>query len=330
MESISKGAIWVWVEHQNGLERPVVHELLSQGRKIADSLQRPLWAVSIGNGTEGLAQRLQGHPDGILLLEGEAFERFVPELYAAALSKQAALDQPFLILSSCGLRAMDLMARVSVRLRAAIISEVTALWVEGGGTLKAVRPVHGGKAYMEMEARGEPPFIAAARPRAFSKEAGSKEAEVRRVQIQLEDPPRASRWLESMERPSKGADLQEASVVVSGGRGMGGAEAFGLLEELAELLGGAVGASRAVVDSRWRPHDEQVGKSGKTVSPELYMAFGISGAVHHVMGMDTSKYVVAVNSDPNALIFNHADYGVVEDVSLFIPALLKELKAIKG
>jgi electron transfer flavoprotein alpha subunit len=130
--------------------------------------------------------------------------------------------------------------------------------------------------------------------------------------------------------PSRKVDLQEADCIICGGRGMKGAEEFQLLEEIAVLMGGRVGASRAVVDSKWRDYDDQIGKSGKTVSPKLYMGCGLSGALHHIMGMDTSKVIVAINKDPNAPIFQYADYGVIEDLFNILPALKEELKIAKG
>jgi electron transfer flavoprotein alpha subunit len=166
------------------------------------------------------------------------------------------------------------------------------------------------------------------RPNSFSVEKRGLSGEIVEEQVEITLDPRL-RTVSIEKNLSRKVDLQEADFIICGGRGMKGAEEFQLLEEIAGLMGGRVGASRAVVDSKWRDYDDQIGKSGKTVSPKLYIGCGVSGALHHIMGMDTSKVIVAINKDPNAPIFQHADYGITEDLFNVLPALKEELKIVK-
>lgn len=324
---MERGGIWVWTEHHEGAERPVVHELLSRARQLADRFGKELVALIAGNNAEKASARIKGHPDTILLLEGDP--SWAPESshYLAALEGLCRRLEPSLILAPNTVRTMDWMPALAARLQRGMVSEVTALELTEDARARVTRPIHGGRFLVELEAEGPPPHLVAVRPRAFARVPGEREGRLEKLPVEAAEGTRAPEPLERSAQAAEGPDLAEASIVVAGGRGMGGPDGFSMLEELARLLGGAVGASRSVVDSGWRPASEQVGKSGKTVSADLYMAFGISGAVHHVMGMDTSRTVVAVNRDPNALIFQHSDYGVVDDIQEFLPMLIRQLKA---
>jgi electron transfer flavoprotein alpha subunit len=324
-----EGAVWVVVEHEGGQEKPVAHELLSEARKVADSLRRELHAIVLCREPGDLGKRLTGHPDRVVFLQSPFLAEYSADGYTAALHSAWQQRKPTLILSSSSLRAMDFMPKLACRLDTGMVSEATALSVTEGGSIRVRRPTYGGRFYLEVEPNRSPPWIVAARPRAFARTDGDRQAEIEMVAVGIQDSDIRARTMERVSRQGAAMDLTEASVVVTGGRGMKGPEHFGLLGKLADLLGGAVGASRAVVDSKWRPPDEQVGKSGRVVSPSLYMAFGVSGAVHHIMGMDTSKFVVAVNNDPKALIFNYADYGIVDDLFQILPELIKAIRSAK-
>lgn len=322
---MEKGGIWVWVEHSDGLERAVVHELLGKARELADSTGRELVALAAGFKAHEAAARIQGCPDLIMLLEAK--ESIQPEApaYIKGLERLCREFSPFILMAPSTFRSMQWMPGMAAGLGVSMVSEVTGLELQEGEKLLVRRPIHGGKFLVELEPCAPPPHLLAVRPRAFSRMQANQKARVKKLEVEEHTGP--VQLLEVSEDSGSGPELTEAAVVVAGGRGMGEPESFHLLEELAGLLGGAVGASRSVVDSGWRPASQQVGKSGKTVSPDLYMAFGISGAIHHIMGMDSSRVVVAVNKDPNALIFQHADYGVVEDLKDFLPALIQELKS---
>ena len=208
-------------------------------------------------------------------------------------------------------------------------SNITGLTLENGELIPQ-RPIHGGRVLARLKFLSARPMILSVRPKAFCLLQGDRQAKVERIQPALKPHLIRTRVMDRSLHQGERIELTEADVVISGGRGMKRPENFSLLENLAGLLKGAVGASRAVVDSQWRPQEEQVGKSGKTVSPDLYIACGISGAIHHIMGMDTSKVVVAINQDANALIFEYSDYGIVDDLFQVIPALIEEIKKKNG
>lgn len=322
---MEKGGIWVWVEHSEGLERAVVHELLGKARELAHRTGRQVGALVAGFKADEAAGRIQGNPDLILVLEAKGSPQPEAPAYIHALEELCRRFSPFILMAPSTFRSLQWMPGLAVALKTGMVSEVIGLELQDGEKLLVRRPVHGGRFLVELESCAPPPYLLAVRPRAFSPIKGSHPTRMERLQV--EESRGLLEVLESLQDSGSGPELTEAAVVVAGGRGVGGPENFSMLEELAGLLGGAVGASRSVVDSGWRPASQQVGKSGKTVSPDLYMAFGISGAIHHIMGMDSSRVVVAVNRDPNALIFKHADYGVVEDLQELLPALIQELKA---
>ncbi len=222
--------------------------------------------------------------------------------------------------------ARDLAPHVAVKLDAGTAMDCVALNVDGG-ELIATRPVYAGKALIDVKVNGDKK-IYTIRPNTFTLgEANDANAEVNVKEVGDVD---LSVKVTELKQSSGKLDVAEASIIVSGGRGMGGPENYAMLEELAELLGGAVGASRAAVDAGWRPHSDQVGQTGKTVSPNLYIAVGISGAIQHLAGMRTSKYIVAINKDPEAPIFQVADYGITGDLFEVVPALIEEVKKVKN
>jgi len=229
--------------------------------------------------------------------------------------------EPRAILASAGANGLEIMPRLAAHLRAGYAGSVVDLRWEGD-QLAARRPVYGGRAYEEVVFLRTPALVTVI-PGALSAPGESDTAE----SVTVDAPPIPGPVVvEQKTTAATGKNVSEASRVVAGGRGMGAADNFKLIEELADALGAAVGASRAVVDAGWRPHDEQVGKSGKTICPELYIACGISGAIHHVLGMNTAKVVVAINTDPEAPIFENADYGLVGDALQVVPALTQAIK----
>jgi electron transfer flavoprotein alpha subunit len=221
----------------------------------------------------------------------------------------------------------DIAPRVAVRLGAGLASDCIALRAEGTNVL-ATRPVFAGKALLDVRVT-TPVNVFTLRPNVFEAAVGGAEASVEQRVAAL-DPADLVTAVEEVKIAAGRPDVTEAEIIVSGGRGMKGPEHFHLIEALADALGGGVGASRAVVDAGWRPHDEQVGQTGKTVSPTLYIACGISGAVQHLAGMSSSKFIVAINKDKDAPIFQVADYGIVGDVFAVLPALTAELKKVAG
>lgn len=282
----------------------------------------------LGSATEDLKK---SEADKIVTVESPALGSYSGDGYCRAVVEQLDSLTPAVILMAHSAMGKDLMPRVAAALKAGLVSDATALHCEDG-KFGATKPVFAGKAYLKTTAESSP-FMATLRPNNFETREGSCDA-VTAGQTSLSTDELKAVVAEVIESAGGRVPLQEASVVVSGGRGLKGPEHFHLVEELAAAFGdgaAAVGASRAVVDAGWREHREQVGQTGKVVAPTLYIACGISGAIQHLAGMRTSRYIVAINKDPEAPIFKVADYGIVGDVFEVLPPLTEAIKkAVAG
>jgi electron transfer flavoprotein alpha subunit len=233
-------------------------------------------------------------------------------------------ESPAVVVLGASTQGKDLAARLAARLNAGLAQDCIAVRTEGG-SIVATRPMYGGKVIAEVALSGSPQIVAI-RPNAMAIVESAKDGAVEKVDA---DPGESKLTFVEKKLEAEKVELTEADIIVSGGRGMGGDD-YSLIEELAGLLGGAVGASRSAVDEGWRPHSDQVGQTGKVVSPNLYIACGISGAIQHLAGMSSSKVIVAVNKDPEAPIFSKADYGVVGDLFDLIPQITDEVRKVKG
>ncbi|MFO8083580.1 MAG: electron transfer flavoprotein subunit alpha/FixB family protein, partial [Desulfobacterales bacterium] len=262
--------------------------------------------------------------DLIVVVDHPLLKDFLVDIYTDAASQVIEAEQPEIIITGATSIGKDLCARLSARLDAAVATDCVALHIQKN-QCKVTRPMYGGKVFAEVILEGFPKIIGI-RPNAMGTALNASKAVVEKFDPQLQEGK--MKFLEKTMDTGK-VELTEADVVVSGGRGMGGSD-FTIIEELASVLGGAVGASRSAVDEGWRPHSDQVGQTGKTVSPGLYIACGISGAIQHLAGMSSSKVIVAINKDPDAPIFSKADYGVVEDLFEIIPAITHEIKKSRG
>ena len=321
-----ESGIWVAVEHDGGEPRSVSLEILSGARSIADRLGLELIALFLGYQIEGAAQKLQGFPDKIILAEDPLLAHYSSDGYVTVIAELAQKRKPLAIFGGATLTGRDFLPRLAARLGTGIASEVTSIEIGEDDSIRTTRPIHGGRVLVDLHCPDCMPRVISIRPRTFQISVDSRDAKIEKISPGLDPGQIRVEHIESVMGEGDAIDLTEADVVVAGGRGMKGPEHFHLLERLAGLLGGVVGTSRSVVDSKWRPQEEQVGKSGKTVNPGLYIACGISGAVHHIMGMDTSKVVVAINQDPRAPIFNYADYGIVDDLFRVLPVVIDELE----
>jgi electron transfer flavoprotein alpha subunit len=257
-----------------------------------------------------------------------AGERYSPMAFVSALAKKVESDKPDLVLLGATLNGRDLGARLAARLGRAYAADVTGVRPEGNA-LEVDKPMYAGKVRAKL--RVDLPAVVSVRPGALTLKGGADAP----LQVEKIDADGSAEMLtfvklEGTASAAKRVSLSEARVIVSGGRGLKGPENWHLVEELADALGGAVGASRAVTDAGWRPNEEQVGQTGKTVTPDLYIALGISGAIQHLAGMTSSKVIVAVNKDPDADIFKIADYGVVADVFEFVPAFTDAVKKARA
>jgi electron transfer flavoprotein alpha subunit len=318
-------------EFRDGAFRRVSWEVASEGKRLADALGEPLAAIALGDGVAAAAPDL-GHygVEKVYVIDDPQLKDYLAETYVPAAAEVLQTLQPKIVLTAASADSKDLSARLAARLGAGLATDCTALQIEAGA-LKVKRPVFAGKAFAWYEwAAGAWPQMASCRPNVMACLPPDTAAQAAVEKVAGALPADIKTKVVDIERAVGRVPLTEAQVIVSGGRGMKGPEHFAILEELAKLLGGAVGASRAAVDSGWRPHRDQVGQTGKVVTPILYIACGISGAIQHLAGMGSSKYIVAVNKDPEAPIFTKADYGVVEDVFQFLPAFIEEVKKLKA
>jgi len=318
--------VFVVAEHADGKFRKMAYEVVSEGRRLADSLGKALTAIVVGSGIEDTASELGKYgADKILIADDPALKDYATDTYVDVLFDLVKENDPQVLLLSASMQGKDLAARLSARLNAGLAMECIDLRLEGSNLI-ATRPMYGGKVWAEVAIAGKPQ-MAAIRPNVMKVEEVQRAGVVEKVSVNIR--PARTRLLEKKLEATKKVDLTEADIIVSGGRGMGGPD-FSVLEELAELLGGAVGASRSAVDEGWRPQSDQVGQTGKVVSPSLYIACGISGAIQHIAGMGTSKCIVAINKDPEAPIFKKADYQIVEDLFKAVPAITAEIKKLKA
>ncbi len=323
--------ILIWAEVKDGGLRRASLEAVGAARQLADQGGYTVAAVLIGEASgEGVARLSEAGVARIYRVQGPEFTHFEPCRYTEAWQAVVDRSAPSLILMAATALGKDLSARLAARLRAPLATDCIAVEMGANG-LTATRPVYAGKLRAQVALNASPAPIVTLRPNVFplpEKQTG-KTAEV--IDLACEPSPGARRVVvhETAYATGEMPDVSEADIVVSGGRGMKGPENFALLEELAKLLGGAVGASRSAVDAGWMDHQHQVGQTGKTISPNLYIACGISGATQHLAGMSSSKCIVAINKDPEANIFKVADYGVVGDLFKVVPVMTAEIKKLK-
>ena len=324
------GAIWCVVEDdRQGNPKKVMAEVLGEAQRLAGPLggqPEAVWLTDTAT-PEGLKALGELGAKRIWLLQNAAFAPYRGEVWAPVLADLAAKESPQAILAAVSTRQRELMARLAARLSAGLSADSVALAVEGG-KLVATRPVYAGKLLAKM-AWAKAPCMATLRPNVFRPADPQAGAQAQVEQPQVSVPSAVMSFVERREEASTGLpELAEAEMVVSGGRGLKGPENFAILEDLAKVIGAAVGASRAAVDAGWRPHRFQIGQTGRTISPKLYLGFGISGAIQHLAGMRTSKVICAINKDPEAPIFKIADYGIVGDLFEVAPALAAEFKKL--
>jgi len=325
--------VLVFAERRGGELKRVTFEMLGVARRLAEASGGRVDVLAVGPGAAGCAANLAAYgADRVFACEGSFMETYAPEAYAAALAEAARKGEAEVVLVAATAMGRDLAPRAAARLGVGCLSDLVEIEAAPGGGLRGRRSVYSGKAIATVSIpAGIRPAVASLRPNVFpvpSAGAG-RFAEV----LPLESPVSESALRVRTVRVEKAAeqemDVAEAAIIVSGGRGLKAPENFSLVRDLAHALGGAVGASRAVVDAGWIAHAHQVGQTGKVVSPDLYVACGISGAIQHLAGMSSSKVIVAVNKDPEAPIFKVADYGIVGDVLEVLPKLTEEIRKLK-
>ncbi len=324
-------SVWVIADQRKGALRKPALEALSEGKRLADQLGTTMEAVIVGHNVEGLCNEIASYgADKVYLIDHEILENYNPPAYARAIGDLIKEKQPQIVLMGGTMTGRDLMPRIAARVGAGLAPDCIGLEIVDG-KLKALRPAIAGKVRVEIGYKSDIQ-MATLRPNVFERlePDTSKTANIEKVAFEPTDLDTKQKLVEFVSKETGRPELTEAEIIVSGGRGMKGPENFAMLEELADLLGAAVGASRAAVDAGWRPQSDQVGQTGKTVTPNLYIAVGISGAIQHLAGMSSSKYIVAINKDPDAPIFNVADFGVVGDLFKVVPLLIEEVKKAKA
>jgi len=321
--------ILAFAEQRNNKFKKSSFEVVRTARTIADQTDGEVIALVIGDQVQTIASELGGYgAQRVLAVQQPKLEKYSSTAYSKIIAEVLKKEQGSVVLLSATAMGKDCAPRVAVKLDAGMGSDCIVLKVEGENII-ATRPVYGGKALADIKINSAVKVFTL-RPNVFPAGISSGTAvRVEVVDIPLIDSDFTSLAVETIQASGK-LDVAEADIIVSGGRGLKAAENFKMIEDLAGAIGGAVGASRAVVDAGWRPHSEQVGQTGKTVSPSLYVAVAISGAIQHLAGMSSSKYIVAINKDKDAPIFQTADYGIVADAFEIVPALTQEINKLLG
>ncbi|MFZ5453457.1 MAG: FAD-binding protein [Thermodesulfobacteriota bacterium] len=327
---VPPGGVWVFAEQRHGVLEPVVKELLGEATRLAGELKAPVAAALLGEKVEHLVPELQAAgAQTVYLAEHPLLQEFLEELFAAALTEMARRFEPEIILAGATYAGRAFIPQVAANLKTGLTADCTAFAIEEEKRLLLqTRPAFGGNIMATIITPRTYPQMATARPGTFKPLAPGtgSDGQVVRVEFNPGDKKPRSRFLATVAEIKERVPLTGAEVIVAGGRGLKEAKNFKLLEELADLLGGAVGATRAAVDAGWISYPQQIGQTGKTVSPKLYFACGISGAAQHLVGMQSSDFIVAINKDPAAPIFQVANVGLVGDVLEIVPALIQEIK----
>jgi electron transfer flavoprotein alpha subunit len=319
--------ILVFGETRGGALKPITRELLTAANQLAQSGGAQVALALIGDGAAP-ADAKALPVARVYTAKHALLSSYSSQGYAVALDAVVRAADAGVVLFGATTLGRDLSARAAARTGAALFADCTELSMNNG-VLRVRRPVYSGKIYAEVEGVA-PVQMASIRPNVFPPLAGAGSAEVVEVPVEIDESHVRGRVRETVQTAGGTRDITEAEIIVAGGRSLKSAENFGLLEELAKTLGGSVGASRAAVDAGYQPHSTQVGQTGKVVNPKLYIAVGISGAIQHLVGMRTSKVIVAINKDENAPIFQKADYGIVGDLFEVVPKVTEEFKKLRG
>ena len=318
--------VLVYLEQRSGSIKKASYEAVKIGKEFADKLGYELEAITVGNEISGLDTTGGYGTKKVVHYKSADLELYSSSAYTDLVAEHAKESGADIVIFANTALGKDLAPRVGVKLEAGTAMDCIAFDISGEGIV-ATRPTYAGKALVDVKVNS-PVKVFTLRPNVFN--AGESSGDTSEVEVKDVREPNLSSKVVELKKSEGKLDVAEADIIVSGGRGLKGPENFNLVEELADALGAAVGASRAVVDAGWRPHGEQVGQTGKTVTPSLYVALGISGAIQHLAGMRSSKYIVAINKDKDAPIFQVADYGIAGDAFEVVPALIDELKKLKS
>lgn len=325
--------VFIFVEQVDGQINGVSYELIGKGRELATALETNVTAILLGYNVKSLEKNLASYgADRIITIDDKALEIYMNEPYTKALSEVVKAYKPEIMLFGATAIGRDLAPRLSARIHTGLTADCTSLNINDEGNLMMTRPAFGGNIMATIGCVNHRPQMATVRPGVMQRISVLSEPQYETEEFKVANLEESKNIeiVEILKKVSERMDIMDAKILVSGGRGMGNAENFKLLEELAEVLGGTVAASRASVDAGWQSKDCQVGQTGKTVRPNLYIACGISGAIQHLAGMEDSEIIIAINKDETAPIFEVADFGVVGDLFKIIPIFIEEIRKLKA
>lgn len=333
--------ILCFVEHRRGQIADTSLEALTACRELAEALTAgppEVEAVLIGSNVRSLAESLKGFASKVLLVQDPRLTNYFPEAYARALTQVIKMKAPQGVVAAGTEQGHDVLSRVAAALDLGLATVCSGFQFKAAGgsasglkqsQLKITRTIMGGSLLEDAQLLSSPVLLTI-EPHAFqAKPFETRAPEGEEIKVELSEKDFRVKFVEFVEMKREGVSLVDAKVVVGGGRGVGSAEGFSILEELASLLGGAVGVTRVVINNGWRPHSDQIGQTGVQIAPDLYIACGISGAIQHMVGCKGAKKIIAINKDPDAPIFSRADYGIVGDLHQVVPALIEEIKRLR-
>lgn len=326
--------VMVYAEHRHGSIEPVTFELLNKGRELAEKRNTHTAAVIIGKGMEDMAQELiYRGADKVIKADFDGLEHYISTSYANVMADIINKYKPEIVLAGSTTTGRALFPRVAVKVKTGLTADCTELEIdEKEGKLMQTRPAAGGSIMATIVCPKTRPQMSTVRHKVFKEfpRDDTRTGTIESFDVNESSMNMLTVFKEFVKDESQTVNLTEADIIVSGGRGMKSPDNFKLIEEMAQTIGGAVGASRPVIDEGWLPYSHQVGQTGKTVSPKIYIAVGISGAIQHLAGMKSSDVIIAINRDPNAPIFQVADFGIVGDLFEVVPLLIKKLKSLNG
>jgi electron transfer flavoprotein alpha subunit len=329
MDSQNYSGVWVFAEQRNGEIKSVSYELLAKGRDLADALETDLSAVCFGHGVGGIEQLIAHGADKVYNVDNPELADNQEDLFTQQLIELVRQHRPEIVLAGATALGRAFIPRVAAALPTGLSADCIDLDIDTDKRiLLQTKPTFGGNIMAVITCPEARPQMAMVRPHVFSRREpdGTRKGEIIKVDFNRERITSRTKIIEFIEEIAETVRIEEADVIVAGGRGLEKAENFEMVKELASALGGAVGSTRAAVDEGWLPYSHQIGQTGKTVCPRLYIAVGISGALQHTVGMQTSECIVAINDDPNAAIFEVATYGIVGDLFHAVPMLIDKLK----
>ena len=323
--------VYVFIEQKSRIIQNVSLELLGRGRGLADILEEELVAVFLGDGIKNQCQNLISHgADRVIYVDDSRLDKYLTEPYAQALAAISKFEKPNVILIGATSTGRDLAPRVSARLATGLTADCTSLEISEEKELLMTRPAFGGNLMATIVCPDRRPQMSSVRPGVMQKLAvdNTRTGEIIEFGVNFDESKFKVRFIEEVKEAKQLVKIEDANILVSGGRGVGTAENFKNLEKLANNIGATVSSSRTMVDLGIMGHDRQVGQTGKTVRPDIYFALGISGAIQHIAGMEESEYIIAINKDKGAPIFNTADIGIVGDVNKILPLLNNEISKL--